>query len=118
MTTITASATSLKEAIESRNADGITAWYAEDAILNVLDRDNPPAAPTVYRGRDEIHALYADICGRNLEHSVQDLIITDEGLGYTQHCRYPEGNRVVWVTVARLTAGKITKQTAVQVWDS
>jgi hypothetical protein len=79
---------------------------------------NPPAAPTTYRGLEEIGAYYRDICGRNIEHSVEDLVSTDDGLGYTQRCRYPDGTRVVCVTVARLVDGKITRQTAVQVWDA
>ena len=53
-----------------------------------------------------------------MEHSVEDLISTADGLGYTQRCRYPDGTRVVCVTVARLVDGKITRQTVVQVWDA
>ena len=118
MTTITSTITSLKDAIESRDADGITAWYADNAVLTILDRDNPPAAPATYRGLEEISAYYRDICGRNMEHAVEDLVSTDGGLGYTQRCRYPYGTRVVCVTVARLHDGKITRQTVVQVWDA
>jgi ketosteroid isomerase-like protein len=118
MTTITSTITSLKDAIESRDADGITAWYADNAVLTILDRDNLPAAPATYRGLEEISAYYRDICGRNMEHSVEDLISTADGLGYTQRCRYPDGTRVVCVTVARLVDGKITRQTVVQVWDT
>jgi hypothetical protein len=36
MTTITSTITSLKDAIESRDADGITAWYADNAVLTIL----------------------------------------------------------------------------------
>ena len=118
MTTVTSTITSLQDAIESRDADGVTAWYADNAVLTILDRDNPPAAPATYRGLEEIGGYYRDICSRNLEHSVEDLVSTDDGLGYTQRCRYPDGTRVVCVTVARLLHGKITRQTVVQVWDT
>lgn len=50
MTTATSTTTSLKDAIEARDADGVTAWYADNAVLTILDRDNPPAAPATYRG--------------------------------------------------------------------
>ena len=69
MTTVTSPITSLKDAIESRDAEGVTAWYADNAVLTILDRDNPPAAPASYRGLEEIGAYYRDICGRNMEHS-------------------------------------------------
>jgi len=70
MTTVTSPITNLKDAIESRDAEGV--WYADDAVLTILDRDNPPAAPASYRGLEEIGAYYRDICGRNMEHSVED----------------------------------------------
>ena len=83
-----------------------------------VDRDNTPTAPAAYRGLGAIGGYNRDICGRNMEHSVEDLVSTDDGLGYTQRCRYPDGTRVVCVTVARLLHGKITRQTVVQVWDA
>ena len=77
MTTVTSPITSLKDAIESRDAEGVTAWYADNAVLTILDRDNPPAAPASYRGLEAIGAYYRDICGRNMEHSVEDLVSTN-----------------------------------------
>ncbi|HEV8173081.1 MAG TPA: nuclear transport factor 2 family protein [Actinoplanes sp.] len=109
---------SLRRAIEARDADGVLAWYADDATLTLLDRDHPPAAPLVFSGTEQIGAYYRDICGRNIEHQVRDAVVTEDGLAYTQHCRYPDGLAVVCVTVAATRDGKIHRQTAVQVWDS
>ena len=64
MTTVTSNITSLKDAIESRDAERVSASYADNAVLTILDRDNPPAAPTTYSGLEEIGAFYRDICGR------------------------------------------------------
>jgi SnoaL-like domain len=108
----------LSAAIESRNADAILGWYAADAVLTVLDRDHPPSAPAVYRGLDEIGAYYRDVCGRNIQHEVRDAVATESGFGFAQHCRYPDGARVVCATVATLRDGRIDRQTGVQVWDS
>jgi ketosteroid isomerase-like protein len=108
---------SLSRAIESRDAEGVLAWYADDATLTILDRDHPPAAPLVFTGSAEIGAYYRDICGRNIEHQVRDAVSTADGLAYTQHCRYPDGTAVVCVTVATVRGGKIRTQTASQVWD-
>lgn len=110
--------TTLSAAIEARDTDGILAWYADDATLTILDRDHPPAEPTVYSGVAEIAVYFRDVCGRNMAHEVRDALATDTGLAYTQHCRYPEGGAVVCATTATLHNGKITTQTAVQVWDS
>ena len=115
--TTTVDMDSLRTAIESRDADGVTAWYADDAVLTILDRDHPPAAPAVYAGLTAIRAYYQDVCGRNIQHEVRDLVATQDGIAFTQHCRYPEGAGVLCVTVARTHDNKISTQTAVQVWD-
>jgi ketosteroid isomerase-like protein len=116
MTTIDLSA--LSKAIEARNADGVLAWYADDATLTVLDNNHPPARPLVLTGTDAISAYYQDVCGRNIEHEVRDALSTADGLAYTQHCRYPDGTAVVCATVATTRDGRIKSQTAIQVWDS
>jgi ketosteroid isomerase-like protein len=117
-TTTTPDLSALGHAIESRDAEAIAAWYAEDAVLTVLDRDHPPATPTVFEGVDAIADYYRDVCGRNIAHRVTDAVGTASGLAYTQHCRYPDGTGVVCATVATLHEGKIERQTAVQVWDA
>jgi hypothetical protein len=108
----------LSAAIEARDAAGILTWYAEDASLSVLDRDHPPAAPAVYQGLDAIGAYYREVCGRNIAHQVRDAVATADGLGFTQHCSYPDGATVLCATIATVRAGKIHRQTAVQVWDA
>jgi ketosteroid isomerase-like protein len=117
-TTSTTHISPLITAIESRDADAVLGWYTPDAVLTVLDRDHPPASPAVYRGLDEIGAYYRDVCGRNIEHEVRDAVATEAGFGFAQHCRYPDGVRVVCTTVATLRDGRIDRQTAVQAWDN
>jgi ketosteroid isomerase-like protein len=121
-TTTTTTGTALLErlatAIEERDASGIAALYAADATLSLLDRDHPPAHAAVYAGRDDIEAYFRDICGRNMEHRVEDRVATPDRIAFTQHCRYPGGEQVLCVTVATVRDGLITDQTAVQVWDS
>lgn len=109
--------TALVAAIEGRNAEALTALYADDATITLLDRDHPPAAPLVLTGRDEINAYYRDICGRNIDHSVHGLVATDIGVAFEQRCRYLEGTQVVCVTVASVADGRIQSQTASQTWD-
>lgn len=109
--------TALAHAIEANDAETVTALYAEDATLTMLDRDHPPSHPQVFRGREEIGTYYREICGRNLDHQVQDAVSTATGLGFTQHCRYPDGTRVVCTAVATVRDGRIVSQTGVQVWE-
>lgn len=118
MTTRTeAPLTTLAHAIESRDADAILRHYAHDATLVVLDRDHPPSRPQTITGHTDIGAYYRDVCARNIEHEVRDAVSTATGLAYAQHCRYPDGARVLCATVATLRDGLIVRQTAVQAWD-
>jgi ketosteroid isomerase-like protein len=107
----------LVAAIEQRDAEALTALYAADAVVTITDRDHPPAAPSVLSGQAEIAAYYRDLCGRNIDHAVSMLVADASGLGFEQHCRYPEGNAVICVTVASVEGGLIRRQTIAQAWD-
>lgn len=117
-TTTTFNTDALVKAIERRDADALTAMYAEDATITLLDRDHPPGAPQVFAGREAINTYYRDICGRNIDHSVAGLVADQAGLAFEQKCRYQEGGaQVVCVTVAAVADGLIQRQTATQTWD-
>src|SRR3954452_7983696 len=107
----------LTTAVESRDFATLTSWYEPDAVLTTVDRDHPPTNPLVLKGREAIGAHFEDVCTRDMTHEVRDAVITADALAYTQHCRYPDGTRVVCATVARLSTRGITRQTVVQAWD-
>jgi ketosteroid isomerase-like protein len=109
---------SLATAIEAKDAAGVSSHYAPDATFTLVDRDHPPADPSVYAGSAEIEAYFADICGRNMDHQVADRVAGPDRIAFTQHCRYPSGEQVLCVAVATVHDGRIVDQTAVQVWDS
>jgi ketosteroid isomerase-like protein len=105
-------------AVETRDADALLAWYAPDVTMTLLDRDHPPTAPHVFEGVDAVGTYLRDVCGRNIEHQVSDLLATADGLAFVQRCRYPDGTGVVCTSVAALHEGRIRRQTTVQVWDA
>jgi ketosteroid isomerase-like protein len=107
----------LVAAIESRDAAAVTSLYADDATISIDDRDHPPATPQVLSGKTEIAAYYREICGRNIDHTVPRLVADAHGVAFEQHCRYPEGNRVVCLAVATLVNDRIARQTIAQAWD-
>ncbi len=117
-TTTSALLDSLAAAIEANDASAIVAHYAPGATLSLLDRDHPPADPAILLGTGELEAYFRDICGRNLGHRVADRVAAPDRIAFTQHCRYPSGQRVICIAVARVKDGLIVDQTAVQVWDA
>ena len=46
-----------------------------------------------------------------------DLVEGDRSVAHTIRCLYPDGTRVVCMTIAELDDGLIARQTIVQAWD-
>ena len=113
----TLSIPALRHAIENRDGDSLTGFYAEDAEMRIIDQVNPPSSPRRIRGRGEIGAYYADVCGRAMTHSVDFGIATDDRVAFTQSCAYPDGKRVFCSATLELERGKIARQVSVQAWD-
>ena len=62
----------LKRAIESRKAAALAGLYADDAVVRVIDRDNPPSKPRNLEGKSAISAYFNDVCGREMTHKVEN----------------------------------------------
>ena len=107
----------LKRAIEGRNARALAGLYAEDAVVQVIDRDNPPSKPRNLEGRSAISAYVDDVCGRDMTHKIESGVAVGNRLAFTQSCAYPDGTRVFCSAMVELKGGKITRQIVVQAWD-
>ena len=44
----------LKRAIETRDGRALTNFYTEDAVLRIVDRNNPPSRPREVKGKGAI----------------------------------------------------------------
>jgi hypothetical protein len=104
-------------AIEADDPAGQAAAYAQDAVIEVHNRDHGPADPLVLRGREAVRALLDDVATRKLEHRVRRAV-ADERTGALQvRCRYPDGASVTCSTAFDLENGQITRETRLEVWD-
>jgi hypothetical protein len=68
MATLTVPA--LRRAIETRDGETLAGFCADDAVLRIVDQENPPSKPTEIKGHDAIAAHYADVGGRSMTHRV------------------------------------------------
>ena len=107
----------LKRAIEGRKANALAGLYAEDAVVQVIDRDNPPSKPRSLQGRSAITAYFEDVCGRDMTHKVEAGLAVGNRLAFTQSCAYPDGTKVFCSAMIDLKGGKIARQVVVQAWD-
>ena len=76
----------LKQAIESRDGRMLSGFYADDALVRVIDRNNPPSRPRDIRGRAAITTFWDDICSRAMTHRVDTSIAEGDSLAFTQAC--------------------------------
>jgi hypothetical protein len=107
----------LKQAIETRDGRMLAGFYADGAVVRVVDRNNPPSKPREIKGRAAIDMFWDDICSRTMMHKVETTIADGDRLAFTQACSYPDGAKVLCVSVLELKDGMIVRQTAVQAWD-
>lgn len=52
----------LKRAVEGRDARVLADMYADDAVMLVIDHDNPPSNPRRLAGKAAINRIHSHIC--------------------------------------------------------
>jgi SnoaL-like domain len=107
----------LKRAIETRKATALAGFYTYNAVVQIIDRDNPPSKPRNLEGKGAITSYFEDVCGRNMNHKVENAVVEGKRLAFTQSCAYPDGIKVFCCAMADLRGGKISRQVVVQAWD-
>ena len=107
----------IKRAIETRDGRALTNFYADDAVLQIVDRNNPPSKPREVKGKAAIGTFWDDICSRAMTHQVESSVVDGNQLAFRQACAYPDGLKVLCMALCQLKGGKIARQTVVQAWD-
>lgn len=115
--TTTVNGAAIKRAIEGRDGRALASFYADDALVRVIDRNNPPSRPREVRGKQAIATFWDDICSRAMTHEVAFDVAEGDRLAFSQACLYPDGAKVFCLAMVELKGGKIAKQTLVQAWD-
>lgn len=110
-------AATLRKAIENCEAQTLIGFYANDAIMRIIDRDHPPSKPMELKGKSEIARYYEDVCSRAMTHRVESAVTDGEHMAFTQACAYSDGGRVFGTAMLDLVDGKIISQISVQAWD-
>jgi ketosteroid isomerase-like protein len=107
----------IKQTIEGRDGRRLASFYADDAVVRVIDRNNPPSKPREIKGKSAIGTFWDDICSRAITHKVETSIAEGGRLAFTQACTYPDGAKVFCMAMLELAGGRIARQTIVQAWD-
>ena len=108
----------LKAAIEGRDAAALLDLHADDAELELVDRENTPSSPLKLKGRAALGEAFEDIYGREMTHSVGPVLVDGDHVAWVVRCRYPDGTRVLCIAAAEVRDGRIVRETGVQAWDA
>ena len=117
MSTAKATMETLRRAIEKSDFDLLMTLYADDAEVRIVDKRTQPSKPLELRGKKAIGDFYRDVCGRAMTHRVENEVVGDDRLAFTEACHYPDGCNVLVATVRELRAGQIVREVNVQAWD-
>jgi hypothetical protein len=112
------SAAELKRAIEGRDSKTLAGFYADGALLRIIDQDNPPSKPREFQGKQAIASYFDDVCGRAMSHQIESTVSNGQTLAFTQACTYPDGAKVFCAAMLDIEDGKIIRQTAILAWDA
>ncbi|AOF88466.1 nuclear transport factor 2 family protein [Sinorhizobium sp. RAC02] len=107
----------IQNAIEKRDGHALAEFYAENAVLKIIDRNNPPSRPRELAGKAVISEFWNDVCGREMEHKVDAVVTEGSRISLTETCAYPDGTRVFCAAMIDVEGGKIARQTVIQAWD-
>jgi len=107
----------LGRTLETGDVEGRLAYYADDAVIEIVDRDHPPSTPLRISGSDAIRAFVEDVLGRDMTHAVRHALTDGDSASLWIDCQYPDGTRVRCAGVLELSDGKILREDIVQEWD-
>jgi uncharacterized cupin superfamily protein len=109
----------LRRGIEMRDATAMRGLYAENALMTLVDQRDQPSHPHEISGADAIGAFLDEICSRDMEHHLDQVVVSADGThaAYQEQCSYPDGTKVMSTSMLDLRDGRIAAQTLVQAWD-
>jgi hypothetical protein len=102
----------------SWDMDALLSTYAEDVEMVQIDRDNPPSAPRVRRGRETVEAMARHCAGAGVKATVDGAIADGDRGAASIACEFPGGREVLGNSTFELRDGLIVRQVDVVVGDA
>ncbi len=100
----------LRDAIEERDPNLVLGFYSDDAELRIVNAGAPESPPFELRGRAEIARYLRAVFGQRTPSSVEDEVVGEAWISFSEVCDYPYGTRIVVKTTLELSEGRISRQ--------
>lgn len=92
------------------DVDALLALYADGVELVQIDREHPPSAPLVRRGKDMLRGMAEHCAGAGVRATVDHAVAGDRRAAFTITCEFPGGRRVVANSIVELEGGRIVRE--------
>lgn len=102
----------LRRAIERGEPDSMLEFYAEGAVVRVVDGG---AVSFEVEGRAEVAKYLRAVHARTAIHRVQNEVVAEWGIQFEESCKYPDGSSTVVATSLEVRGGEISRQVDVVV---
>ena len=91
----------------------------DDAVEQIqIDRDNPPGAPRVRRGKDVYRGMFEHCAAAGVKATVEHAVVAGDRGAATVTCEFPGGRKVVANTMLEIRGGRIVREHTVASGDS
>jgi ketosteroid isomerase-like protein len=106
-----------KRAYEEWDIEALLGFYADDAELVQIDRDNPPRSPRVRQGKDIFRGMFEHCASVGVKATVENAVAGEGRAAATITCEFPNGRRVMANAMLELDGGHIVRELDVQSGD-
>ena len=99
-----------KRSYEAWDVEGLLALYADEVELVQIDRDNPPSAPRVRRGKDVFKGMFEHCAAAGVAASVENTVAGPDRAAATVTCAFPNGRKVQANSILDIRDGRIVRE--------
>jgi ketosteroid isomerase-like protein len=109
--------TGYRDAVAALDVERWLAFYAPDAEWREYRQANPPRAPHLMRGAEEIGAFLCQIAASELRLTIDNELVDARRAAYTLTVTLADGSRIIENVILAHRDGLITDQIDVEAWD-
>jgi ketosteroid isomerase-like protein len=107
-----------RRAYETWDVEALLGLYADDVEIVQIDRDNPPSAPKLRRGKDVLKGMFEHCAAAGVIATVENTVADEHRAAATITCEFPGGRRVVANGILDIEGGRIARERDVVCGDA
>ena len=99
-----------KRGYEEWDIEALLGLYSDDVEVVQIDRDNPPGAPRLRRGREVLRGMFEHCAAAGVKATVENTVADEHRAAATVTCEFPGGRRVVANGIFDIENGRIVRE--------